>query len=397
MRAHIISKIFVLVLLFVALSTFAYSDESELPMLPSFFYGDATVNDRDVPVGSVIIAKIDGETRGQTTVDVAGEYGDATGSTDDLRVTGSQSDIGKEINFFLKMPGVLEMTTNQTAEWQSSVETNLDLSFAGAEVAEPEDPVTPGTPPSAGGGGGGGGGGAADDDEDDISSAHYFALIEAGKQVRVSIKNPEIPIILLQLIVNNNVEGANFDFGVVGAPNDLLSDVYKYVSIEAPEVTQDNVKTAIIRFKVANSWFEENNYDPGEVKLYRFHNGQWVPLTTIHEGGDANNHQYRAQTPGFSYFAIKSEKAADSASGESENTESSEGSEETSGDDDSASEEKDLNNSSASPITGFVAGELNKGSPALGIGLMVIIVTIGLLGFLYYKGVIFRNKKQGGK
>ena len=67
------------------------------PQLPHIFYGDVTNGGVDVPVNTVIIAKVDGVEKGRVTVTVAGEYGGPNALDQKLLVQGglSSSDIVK--------------------------------------------------------------------------------------------------------------------------------------------------------------------------------------------------------------------------------------------------------------------------------------------------------------
>ena len=381
MRKHkitITTANLIIIFSFLLFSTIAYA-QTDPPMLPAFFYGKATVNGEDVEVNSIIIAKIDGEKRGEITVNNAGEYG-STETDNKLAVTGSNVDSAKDIEFYVKIPEFQEIKATQTFQWLSGSINSLDLTFIGDQVPEPEGSSRSSSSSSSGGDGGsgggttGGGGGSTAATTNSVS--FYYTLIEADKQVSRTISNPNIPIVRFQLIVNNDVTDVNFNFEVIDSVNvKKLDDVYKYISINAPKIIDDNVKIAILRFKIPNDWFENNNYDPEKVSLLRFNNNQWNELETIHEGSDNEYNLYRAQTPGFSYFAIKSEKS----SVVKQKTLSLSGAEST--------DEEDQEENKITGITGLAIGG-GKANPVVGFSIFFVILILGLALILFFKDKI---------
>ena len=364
--------IFFLIILFSAV---AYS--ADAPMLPSFFYGKAKVNGRDVPVNSNVIAKIDNEKRGEIVVDISGLYG-SKNTDQKLSVAGNKIDIRKDVEFYLKLSGKQEIKATQKSIWQSGAVTELNLTFNGQEIAEVlqnEENDTTQQPSDD----------ATDTnrrvESDKNKESFPYALIQAGRQIRFSINNFNIPVTRLQLVLKNNVTDVVFDIEAVASPNaPAVADVYKYFSINAPKIQDDNVETAIIRFKVSNDWLA--NYDVQKVVLLRYNNNKWNELQTIDEGADQSTHQYRASTPGFSYFAIKSAKNESKSINSREATTHfrEEGKEELTGEiGDEPASNKGLT------IRGL------KPNIFVGITIIVVLVAAGLL--VYYYSV----KKVGGK
>jgi len=98
----------------------------------------------------------------------------------------------------------------------------------------------------------------------------------------------------------------------VAAPE---GDVYKYLEIVAEKVTNDNITSAAITFKVEKSWIENQNIDPDTVALRRYHGGQWQDLITEKIREDDNYIYYVAITPGFSVFAVSGSRAETSTAG----------------------------------------------------------------------------------
>ena len=107
--------------------------------LPHSFYGTATINGRDIPVNSVIIAKSNDIEVGRFTVTIAGEYGEEANKR--LLVEKGNS---STITFYAQTPQMDNfIKAQQTAAWQSGAITNLSLTFSGEEILKPQGFVGP--------------------------------------------------------------------------------------------------------------------------------------------------------------------------------------------------------------------------------------------------------------
>ena len=364
---------YTILILIALVGMLAYAQTSDAPALPSYFYGKATYNGKNVPVGAVITAKIDNEKRGSIKVDAAGFYGSET-SDKKLGVTGSRSSLGKNIEFYVKIPKLQEIKATQTSKWQVGTETKLDLTFNGQEIVDNSTEIL-------------------EEVVNSTKQSFSYARITANSQVLIFIENPLIPIIRLQLLTTANLTNVTFDFEVVEQPNaPKLEGVYKYISINVPKIQDSIVKTAILRFKVPNEWLEINGYDPTTVKLLRYSNNQWNELQTFHEGADATDNYYRAGTPGFSYFAIKAGKYVPSANSTvtAKNTDEKGIKEQAEKDAEKNGNETFSPIQAASQITGF-AVEKVKTNPIIGVMLVLVGVLLGILITYYFVG---KNKAE---
>lgn len=91
------------------------------------------------------------------------------------------------------------------------------------------------------------------------------------------------------------------------------SESVGYLSIDVSGAGDDDIENATITFSVSAAELAARNASPDEVRLHRYHDGEWRALETVHLGGD----RYAAVTPGFSVFAVSTKeaetKAADDA------------------------------------------------------------------------------------
>ncbi|MFP4655276.1 MAG: PGF-pre-PGF domain-containing protein [Methanohalobium sp.] len=69
----------------------------------------------------------------------------------------------------------------------------------------------------------------------------------------------------------------------------------------------NNIKNASIDFDVEKSWIEENDINESTIKMCRYHNDKWNDLDTQKLTENETVIKYRANTPGFSPFAISGE------------------------------------------------------------------------------------------
>jgi PGF-pre-PGF domain-containing protein len=132
--------------------------------------------------------------------------------------------------------------------------------------------------------------------------------MKSGIQSDLEIEAEDVPFTRIQLITRANITEARFRIEVLEDPDvPKLDGTYSYVEIEAPLIKEQDIQTAIIRFRVDNIWLLD--YDASKVTLYRYSDNGWEALNTVDGGSDDTHHYYRAQTPGFGTFAIASEEA----------------------------------------------------------------------------------------
>jgi PGF-pre-PGF domain-containing protein len=79
--------------------------------------------------------------------------------------------------------------------------------------------------------------------------------------------------------------------------------VYMYLVIDST-AESDEISSAVLSFKIEQSWFTANNYNKDGVVLLRYHNNSWQTLTTTFTSEDDDYVYFEATTPGFSVFAV---------------------------------------------------------------------------------------------
>ncbi|MEZ3115561.1 PGF-pre-PGF domain-containing protein [Halobaculum sp. MBLA0147] len=69
-------------------------------------------------------------------------------------------------------------------------------------------------------------------------------------------------------------------------------------------VPDDQIGSVGFQFSVTAERLRAAGVAPDDVRLFRFHDGEWVALATAHVGRDAGRHRFRAVSPGLSVFAV---------------------------------------------------------------------------------------------
>ena len=89
--------------------------------------------------------------------------------------------------------------------------------------------------------------------------------------------------------------------GSIPAPNGTVSG---YVELTLYKVTYAAIRGVVIEFTVPLSWLAENGFEPAQVVLLRWQNGEWQEFPTEFVREDTGTAYYRAESPGLSLFAI---------------------------------------------------------------------------------------------
>lgn len=107
----------------------ATSDDAESKSSPARYYGSATIDGEPVPIGTTVEAEVDGEVRGSLTVETAGVYGDPDIVDEQLIVTGTSTNEGANVSFYLHLPGADRRLATQSTIWESDTTERLNLSI----------------------------------------------------------------------------------------------------------------------------------------------------------------------------------------------------------------------------------------------------------------------------
>jgi len=133
----------------------------------------------------------------------------------------------------------------------------------------------------------------------------------ANKPVTYTFKEPEHGVSEITVTGKENqndisirVEALKGTAKGVAAP--APGAVYKNLNIVV-ETTQ--IKEAVIKFSVENSWLDANNLASSDVRMTKWEGSKWNILETAEKSKDATFTYYEAKTDRFSSFAITGLKA----------------------------------------------------------------------------------------
>ncbi len=216
--------------------------------------------------------------------------------------------------------------------------------------------------------------------EQGVSVNHKWAKIESNSQGSMSITNNDIGMTKVVFSIKNAVLNPEMKvIKLTDAPEEagtLAREVYQYLEIVTTNLDNDNIVSAGIDFKVSLDWLKENNLDKSDVKLIRYHDGEWVELDTKVGLTNGIYQYYEAKTPGFSYFSIAAVATAEQAAAEEKLIEEKESVEEITEEETVAEptveEEKDVE-------------PLPESKTNYGWVMTIVIVLIGFLAYFYYK------------
>lgn len=158
----------------------------------------------------------------------------------------------------------------------------------------------------------------------------------------------------------------------------------------------ENIKNAVLGFRIEKSWISSNDVDSASIRLWRFSSGKWEELSTRKSGEDDRYTYFEAETPGFSSFvitALPGENEAVEKAAEASIVPSSEGSDgigalfgKLPGKQDSDSLEPSkisLNGSSSNLEASSIASEADKRITGREVKtVLVLIVLFSVTGFL---------------
>lgn len=119
------SKIFIPIFMLAVLTTSAIVFAQESPQLPHLFYGTSKINDTNTPVGTVIIAKVNGIEKDRINTTELGKYGGPAGNQDKLLLQGNIQE-GSTIEFYISTVKANEVDSFDSGKIE---EKNLTWSF----------------------------------------------------------------------------------------------------------------------------------------------------------------------------------------------------------------------------------------------------------------------------
>jgi PGF-pre-PGF domain-containing protein len=133
--------------------------------------------------------------------------------------------------------------------------------------------------------------------------------ITAGETGIFEFTDPDLRITQIAVIAGNTMTSPSLTVSQssatpAAADTSAPDSVYGYLTVSEQNITDADVTSVTIKFKVTKVWIEENNVDEDTIALYRYSNGAWTKLATTKISEDATYIYYEAVSPSLSVFAI---------------------------------------------------------------------------------------------
>jgi PGF-pre-PGF domain-containing protein len=306
--------------------------------LPASYYGEVTVNGEPADSDVVIEAEIDGEVRGTITVDESGQYGGPGAFDGKLDVSGSASDAGSEVTFYVNGDNFerTQATTHPgTVTWESGSVEAVDLSVdveindSGNDTSPNDGSGDDGTDDDDDTAGGDGSGGTPTQPSDDTPSeviedpeqiSEETGVPEDANPIRAETANvtvdEETDQAQVRFSEESTVESITFSADTEGSvtvvdtestpeeTGDAPGAAVSVTQITVPENARD--KSATIRKRVSTDRLEAVEAEPDDLRVNRYNEeaGEWQSLETQVVNQSGGGVVLEAETPGFSYFAV---------------------------------------------------------------------------------------------
>ncbi len=119
----------------------------------------------------------------------------------------------------------------------------------------------------------------------------------------------------MDILTTATVTNVKLDVGkTTTAPGEvttaLSGTVNYYIQVNKTGLSDAQLSTAKLRFKVTKQWLTDNSLAADDVALWRFAGGKWTELTTTKTGEDTTKVSYEATSPGLSTFAVATKSTA---------------------------------------------------------------------------------------
>jgi len=166
---------------------------------------------------------------------------------------------------------------------------------------------------------GGGGGGASGEKYENIEvKEKYDLFIYKDKVTSYAFTTSSNPVMFVNITGNVNAGEIRTAVEVLRNTSTLVKTpapgiVYKNINIWVGTygfAVPKNIKEAVIRFRVENSWIRKNNLAASDVMMVRWTGSSWEQLETSETAKDGDYTYFEAKTDSFSPFAITASKRA---------------------------------------------------------------------------------------
>jgi len=159
---------------------------------------------------------------------------------------------------------------------------------------------------------GGGGGLSGEDFKNIAATERYEKYISKDAPASYNFRTPDNPINEIVITSNINAGDITVKTEILRGTSSQISSppsgtVYKNINIWVGTpgfAVPKNIKEAVIKFRVENSWITSNNLASSDVNMVKWDGSKWAQIDTYEKNKDATYTYYEAKTDSFSAFAI---------------------------------------------------------------------------------------------
>ena len=160
---------------------------------------------------------------------------------------------------------------------------------------------------------GGGGAGGSPEPQSNVEAKELSqTFVNNGKYVKFDFSKNATPLVYLSFDSKKTVGKTTSIVEMLKGKSTLVSglpsnEVYKYLNIwvgNSGFATPNNIKNAVVCFKVEKIWVQDKGIDRSSITLNRYSDKKWEQLSTSLLKEDDKYMFFTAKTPGFSPFAI---------------------------------------------------------------------------------------------
>jgi PGF-pre-PGF domain-containing protein len=139
-------------------------------------------------------------------------------------------------------------------------------------------------------------------------ASQVFTNLGAGQHT-MSISSTQIAITQILFTLNTALTGNHLVSvqRIASLPTFIPSNqgtIFQYIRIDKGVISDSNLSSVKISFRIERNWLTSNNMDPENIVLYRY-TQQWDALATRRTTSDSTYYYYEADSPGMSYFSIR--------------------------------------------------------------------------------------------
>jgi PGF-pre-PGF domain-containing protein len=145
---------------------------------------------------------------------------------------------------------------------------------------------------------------------------YYYSFISKETGINLELRNTNIPLENIRATLSNDIRNVRFEIKSlieselisysVPKLQDQVPDaiVYDYVIISHENINQSEVIESEFTFKVSQSWYNSNDVEDEDTRIYKYIDGTWTAMNITDIIEDSSEKKVTIKTQGFSLFSV---------------------------------------------------------------------------------------------